>query len=186
MNCETRCDNRLATSVDDRASREKSLHRMQVRIAGRLLHKFARMNELVPEPRIVVRVEYASHPIDHLRDALGFPDIGMIGQPDIEREMDANVDRNDGSVQGAGIGRKSADPGASLDRVENGRARVRAQSHYVLDTVQPQQAGPGIRVDLGSRLLDQTMMGHVGFVAREAIAIDIAARRQWVDMQAPE
>src|SRR5256885_11231933 len=50
--------------VDDRASREKSLHRMQVRIAGRLLHEIARMNEFIPEPRIVVRVEYASHPID--------------------------------------------------------------------------------------------------------------------------
>jgi hypothetical protein len=57
---------------------------MQVRIAGRLLHEVAGMNELVPEPRIAVWVEYASHPINHLGDPLGFPDVGMIGQPDIE------------------------------------------------------------------------------------------------------
>ena len=57
---------------------------MKLRIAGRLLHEFAGMDELVTKPRVVVRVEYASHPVDHLGSAFGFPDIGMIGQPDVE------------------------------------------------------------------------------------------------------
>src|SRR3954447_4780413 len=76
--------NRLVPSVDHRTRCEESLHGMHVGIARRLLHEVVGMNELVPEPRIMVWIEYASHPIDDLADALGFPDVGMIGQPDIE------------------------------------------------------------------------------------------------------
>jgi hypothetical protein len=33
---------------------------MKLRIAGRLLHELAGMNELVAKPRVAVRIEYAS------------------------------------------------------------------------------------------------------------------------------
>src|SRR5262245_66079007 len=91
------------TSVDDRARCKEALHRMERGITGRLLDQIARMDELVAKPRVVVRIEYAPHPIDDLGDAPAPADIRMIGQPDIEREMDADIDRDDGRIERTGI-----------------------------------------------------------------------------------
>src|SRR6185295_3452613 len=55
------------------------------------LGKLARMNELVAEPRITVRVEQRPQPVDERRDATNAAGVRMIRDPHVDGMVNADV-----------------------------------------------------------------------------------------------
>src|SRR5882672_2709400 len=73
------------------------------------------MDELIAEPGIFAAIERLDGPVDQLLDAWDPLRIGMVGEPDIERKLDVDVERNQGPGDRRDVGRQPADAGAFRD-----------------------------------------------------------------------
>src|SRR5215813_11818162 len=119
---------RREASITCRRRRKKASNGHRRGVTWKLFQEIVRVNELVPEPRISSRIEDRAYPVNDQGRSLGSPRIGMIGQPNIKGEVNANIDRHNGRIQGASIGGKRPNAGASLHGVKHGRAGVRANA----------------------------------------------------------
>src|SRR6516164_10921416 len=70
--------------------------------------KFPWMDEVIAEPRVFCGIEGFYQPVDHVPYPRNTAAAGMVGQPDIERPGEVDVERYHLPAQCAGISRKEA------------------------------------------------------------------------------
>jgi len=87
------------------------------------------MDELVAEPRKHLRIEILDDPVDHPPHPWHARRIGMIGEPDIERENRIDIERHHLRSHHMDIGRRPADAGALDDGPEQRAGIVGGEFH---------------------------------------------------------
>src|SRR5579871_2960519 len=91
--------------------------------------QIARMNELVPEPGIFATVERLHGPVDHMLNPGNFFRVGMIGEPDVEIELDVDVERYQRVAERRHIGGQPSDARAFGDRPQMRGGDIVAHRH---------------------------------------------------------
>src|SRR3954469_17340574 len=148
--------------------------------------ELVRMYELVGEPGIPLGVEQRLQPIHEKRHTRNAARVGVIGHPDLDRMLDANIDRNELAAERHDVGRQSADAHAKLDRAAMRRAGVGAERNDPFDTRQIEPALHGILIDLRSLLVNDAVVSHVIKTLRNAIGLDVFARGERIYVHAPK
>ena len=74
------------------------------------------MDEVLTKPGKLYRIERLDDPIDYMTDPLNSFARGMVGQPDIEGTMQADIDRNDLPSDGRCVGGKQTYSSSLCDR----------------------------------------------------------------------
>src|SRR4051794_39683862 len=97
------------------------------------------MNQFVTKPRKFCRIERFHDPVDQSADARYSVAVVMIGEPDVERSAQVNIERYELGAQRCGVSRKQAYSGAFGNSPVIGAADIGPHHQQILlcDTRKP-------------------------------------------------
>jgi hypothetical protein len=95
------------------------------------------MDEFVGEARVDARIEDAPQPVHHQHVPLGAAEIRVIGQPEIEGILVADIDGHQRRAECHRTARQHADAGTALNRIERAGAGIRADADNTGDRFNP-------------------------------------------------